>query len=84
MNVTEWIRQAHRWVSIAFTAGVVANIAAMSRGTPPAWVGLLALLPLILLLFTGLYLFALPYAPRRRVGLRDLHPRLGSGVVERA
>ena len=32
----------------------------------PVWVGLLALLPLILLLLTGLYMFALPYAARWR------------------
>jgi hypothetical protein len=30
----------------------------------------LALLPLALLLFTGLYLFALPYATKRRCGRR--------------
>ena len=30
------------------------------------WVGLMALLPLALLLLTGLYLFVLPYAARWR------------------
>jgi hypothetical protein len=59
------IRQTHRWVSIAFTAGVIANIAAMATldagETPPPWVGALALIPLIVLLLSGLYLFALPY-----------------------
>jgi hypothetical protein len=30
------------------------------------WVGLMALLPLTLLLLTGLYLFALPYATKWR------------------
>jgi uncharacterized iron-regulated membrane protein len=30
------------------------------------WVGLMALLPLALLLFTGLYLFVLPYAANWR------------------
>lgn len=64
MNIL--IRQFHRWTSIAFTAGVITYIVAMSRGTPPAWMGLLALVPLILLLVTGLYLFALPYVLRRR------------------
>jgi len=63
-----WIRQFHRWVSIAFTLAVIVNIVVMSQGQPPFWVGLLALLPLILLLVTGLYLFALPYAARRRSG----------------
>jgi len=68
MGLNLWIRQFHRWTSIAFTAGVITYMVAMSRGTPPAWMGLLALVPLILLLFTGLYLFALPYLLRRRGG----------------
>lgn len=66
MNANQWIRQGHRWLSLAFTAGVVTYIVTMSlgRGQPAAWIGLLALVPLILLLFTGLYLFALPYVRR--------------------
>lgn len=65
--MNEWVRQIHRWVSIAFTAGVIVNIIAnLRQEPPPMWVGLLALLPLILLLITGLYLFVLPYAIRRR------------------
>lgn len=62
-----WVRQFHRWVSIAFTAGVIVNIAAMTRGTPPFWVGLVALLPLVVLLLTGLSLFLLPYTAKLRV-----------------
>ena len=63
-----WIRQSHRWVSIAFTVTVLANFVAMALrpGPPPAWVTYAPLLPLALLLFSGLYLFALPYAARRR------------------
>jgi hypothetical protein len=61
-----WIRQIHRWVSIAFTLGVITYIVAMSVGQPPMWLGLFALVPLILLLVTGLYLFALPYLGRGR------------------
>ena len=60
------MRQIHRWVSILFTLTVAANFAAMTRGTPPAWVTYSPLLPLALLLFTGLYLFGLPYLGRRR------------------
>ena len=70
MNWNEGIRQSHRWLSVAFTVAVVVNIAAMGRGEPAVWVGLLALFPLALLLFTGLYLFALPYAARWRGGRR--------------
>lgn len=68
MNWNKWIRQVHRWLSIAFTATVVANFAAMTRGEPPAWVTYAPLLPLALLLFTGLYLFVLPHAARCRGG----------------
>jgi hypothetical protein len=66
LNWNTWIRQTHRWLSIAFTAGVVTYMVVMTRGQPAAWVGLLALVPLILLLLSGLYLFVLPYAARRR------------------
>ena len=65
-----WIRQIHRWLSIAFTLTVAANFVAMTRGQPPAWITYSPLLPLALLLLSGLYLFALPYAGRRRGALR--------------
>ena len=70
MSWNSWIRQIHRWLSIAFTATVIANFVAMARGTPPAWITYSPLLPLGLLLFSGLYLFALPYAARRRSARR--------------
>ena len=63
-----WFRQIHRWVSIAFTVAVIVNMVAMARKETAVWVGLLALLPLVLLLVTGLYLFALPYAAKWRSG----------------
>jgi hypothetical protein len=66
LNWNTGLRQIHRWLSIAFTAGVIVYMALMTRGQPAAWVGLLALIPLILLLLTGLYLFVLPYAARWR------------------
>ena len=66
MNWNTWNRQIHRWLSIAFTVAVIVNIVALVRGELPVWVGLLALFPLALLLFTGLYLFGLPYAARWR------------------
>lgn len=65
-----WVRQIHRWLSMAFTAGVLVYIVAMGQGQPPAWLGLCALLPLILLLVTGLYLFVLPHAVRWHSGGR--------------
>ena len=67
-----WIRQAHRWISIVFTLTVIANFVALGlglgNGTPPPWITYSPLLPLALLLFSGLYLFALPYIARRRGG----------------
>ena len=68
MNWNNWIRQIHRWLSIAFTLAVIVNVVAMSQTQPAIWVGLLALLPLILLLLTGLYLFVLPHATSWRNG----------------
>ena len=64
----QFIRQSHRWLSIVFTVTVIANFAAMTRGTPPAWITYSPLFPLALLLFSGLYLFALPYLGRSRSG----------------
>ncbi|MBN9547801.1 MAG: hypothetical protein J0H31_02675 [Alphaproteobacteria bacterium] len=66
MNWSKWIRQLHRWLSIIFTVTVIANFAAMAMGQPPAWIVYSPLIPLFLLLFSGLYMFVLPYATRRR------------------
>jgi len=64
------IRQGHRWLSIVFTVTVIANFVALSRGAgmPPPWITYAPLVPLAFLLFTGLYLFVLPYLSRRRGG----------------
>ena len=71
MNWYAWIRQTHRWLSIGFTVAVIVNFVALGTQEEPAvWVSLLALLPLALLLFTGLYLFVLPYATTWRSGRR--------------
>ena len=64
MSWSQWIRQAHRWVAIAFAVTVIANFVAMSQGQPPAWVTYSPLLPLFVLLVTGLYMFVLPYVKR--------------------
>jgi hypothetical protein len=71
VNWNRWIRQIHRWVSIAFTVTVIANFVALAQGgMPPPWVTYSPLPPLALLLFTGLYLFALPYVASWRSGRR--------------
>ena len=62
MNWNAWIRQVHRWLAIIFTATVLANFGAMAMGQPPAWLVYSPLLPLFLLMFTGLYMFVLPHA----------------------
>jgi hypothetical protein len=69
MNWSKRIRQTHRWLSITFTVLVIVNI--VLNFTPVSEelalrVGILTLLPLALLMLTGLYLFVLPYAARRR------------------
>ncbi|SDJ04712.1 hypothetical protein [Nonomuraea jiangxiensis] len=66
MNGNTWIRQIHRWLSIVFTVTVVVSVVAVLQEEPAAWVFYLPLPPLILQLFTGLYLFVLPYAAKRR------------------
>jgi hypothetical protein len=70
LNWNKWVRQTHRWLSIVFTAGVTANGIAVIKGKYTGWVGLLALIPLALLLFTGLYLFVLPYVGKWGSGRR--------------
>ena len=59
-----WIRQIHRWLSMVFTVTVIANFIALAQGQPPAWVTYSPLLPLALMLLSGLYLFVLPYFNR--------------------
>ena len=71
MSWSNAIRQIHRWLSIIFTVTVIANFVALAvlhGGPPPPWVTYSPLPPLTLLLFTGLYMFVLPYAARRRSG----------------
>ena len=73
MNWNNWVRQSHRWLSIAFTVTVIANFVALARGgggMPPPWVTYSPLPPLALLLLSGLYMFVLPYAARWRTGRR--------------
>lgn len=58
------IRRLHRWLSLAFVVAVVANIAAMFARSEATWIGFLALVPLIPLMITGLYMFVQPYLRR--------------------
>jgi ABC-type polysaccharide/polyol phosphate export permease len=65
-------RQIHRWVSIIFVTVVILIFILLGAGREPAyWVYLTPLLPLALLVLTGLYLFVLPYAVRWCSGRRS-------------
>ena len=66
MNWNKWVRQTHRWLSIAFTVAVIVTFVALGQENPVIWMSYLPLPPLALLLFTGLYLFVLPYASKWR------------------
>jgi hypothetical protein len=68
MGANKWIRQAHRWLSATFTVAVIANFAVLGNEEVGMWVGSLTLIPLTLLLLSGLYLFALPYVAKWRSG----------------
>jgi hypothetical protein len=72
LNWSNWIRQFHRWVAIVFTLTVIANLVVLAQqnGLPPPWVTYSPLLPLVLLIFSGLYLFVLPYSIRWRTARR--------------
>lgn len=77
MNWNEGIRQTHRWVSIILTVTIIANFAALARGAgmPPPWITYSPLPPLAVLMLTGLYMFALPYAVKWRRRRRVLEPQ---------
>ncbi len=64
-------RQFHRWVSILFTLTVITNFVFMGvrpGEPPPEAVTYAPLLPLFLLMLSGLYLFVLPYLNKSRSG----------------
>ena len=49
---------------------VIGTFVALGQEKPIVWVSYVPLLPLALLLFTGLYLFVLPYDTKWRSGRR--------------
>ena len=70
MNWNKWVRQTHRWLSIAFTVAVIVNGVTVVQGKYSSRLGLMAVFVLALQFFTGLYLFVLPYATKWRGGRR--------------
>jgi cellulose synthase/poly-beta-1,6-N-acetylglucosamine synthase-like glycosyltransferase len=67
MTFGMWIRQLHRWLAILFTTTVAANFIAVALSMRPAWIVYSPLAPLFLLMFSGLYMFALTHVRRRSV-----------------
>ncbi|HEX8892966.1 MAG TPA: hypothetical protein VF783_06570 [Terriglobales bacterium] len=70
MKWNKWIRQTHRWLSVAFTVAVLINLVAVLKGRYTNSLGLMAVAVLALQFFTGLYLFVLPYATKWRSAQR--------------
>jgi hypothetical protein len=70
MNWNKWVRQIHRWLAIIFTVTVIITFVALAQEEPVVWVSYVPLLPLALLLLTGLNLFMLPYVNKWRSGRR--------------
>ena len=66
MKFSRVVRKCHRVLAILFTLTVIANFAAMTRGQPPALITYSPLPPLFLMMFSGLYMFVLPYVAKRR------------------
>ena len=68
MSVSSGFRRVHRWTSIVFTIAVIYVTIDVNtgQGGPAEWVYLMPLLPLGVLLLTGLYLLLLPWYTRLR------------------
>lgn len=64
--MNKWIRQIHRWLSIAFMVTVIGTFIALAQPKPLVWISYVPLFPLALLTISGLYLFVLPYAIKWR------------------
>ena len=68
VRVNKFIRQFHRWTSAVFVLSVIATTIALMQPQPMVWVSFVPLAPLALLALTGIYMFVLPYLPKRRAG----------------
>ena len=72
MSWNSWIRNFHRWMAVFFTVVVFGIFVTLGLGRDPAeWVYFMPLLPLALLMFSGLYLFVLPYVTKWQGARRD-------------
>ena len=66
MRLARFIRSFHRWVSALFVLCVSATAIALAQPEPAMWMSYVPLFPLALLALSGIYLFVLPYLPKRR------------------
>lgn len=58
------VRQIHRWSGFVFSIAAIVNIVAVILQSNSQWLGLVAVVPLLVLLPTGIYMFARPYFAR--------------------
>ncbi|MET1007115.1 MAG: hypothetical protein ABWX96_16320 [Propionibacteriaceae bacterium] len=66
MNWNKVVRQGHRWTAIAFTLSLVVVVVALQVEDAALWLYYLPLVPLVLMLPTGLFMLIQPYASRWR------------------
>ena len=66
MAGSKGIRQFHRMVSMVFMATVVFTAVALTVDSSVVWVSYVPLLPLFVLMGTGVYMWFLPQIARRR------------------
>ncbi|MDX8052695.1 hypothetical protein SK571_25200 [Lentzea sp. BCCO 10_0798] len=66
MASSKGIRQFHRVVSMVFMATVVFTAVALTVDSSVVWVSYVPLLPLFVLMGTGIYMWFLPQLARRR------------------
>ena len=65
MTLHRAIRTTHRWLGMSLIFLTIANIIAIGTGNAMDWLTYLPLLPLFLLMLSGLYMFVLPYVAKR-------------------
>jgi hypothetical protein len=68
VRVSKFIRQFHRWTSAVFVLSVIATTIVLTQPNPMIWFSYVPLAPLAVLALTGIYMFVLPYLPKRRAG----------------
>ncbi|MFD4639732.1 hypothetical protein ACFWN2_20625 [Lentzea sp. NPDC058436] len=70
MASSKGIRQFHRVVSMVFMATVVFTAVALTVNAEMVWASYVPLLPLFVLMGTGVYMWFLPQIARRRAARR--------------